>query len=65
MSNRMLAYVGFSRPYRFERAIVVMVALVLAIAVLLAAGWLVAVEELTAFGPRALLSLSAGAPRPW
>jgi hypothetical protein len=65
MSNRMLAYVGFSRPYRFERAIVVLVALVLAIAVLLAADWLVAVEELTAFGPRALLSLSAGASRPW
>jgi hypothetical protein len=38
MSNRMLAYVGFSRPYRFELAIVVLVALVLAIAVLLAAG---------------------------
>jgi lysophospholipase L1-like esterase len=57
MSNRMLAYVGFSRPYRFERAIIVLVALVLAIAVLLAAGWLVAVEELTAFGPRAFYFL--------
>jgi lysophospholipase L1-like esterase len=57
MSNRMLAYVGFSRPYRFERAIVVLVALVLAVAVLLAAGWLVAVEELTTFGPRAFYFL--------
>jgi hypothetical protein len=57
MSNRMLAYVGFSRPYRFERAIIVLVALVLAIAVVAAAGWLVAVEELTAFGPRAFYFL--------
>jgi lysophospholipase L1-like esterase len=53
----MLAYVGFSRPYRFERAIVAFVALVLALAVLLAAGWLVAIEELTAFGPRAFYFL--------
>jgi lysophospholipase L1-like esterase len=57
MSNRMLAYVGFSRPYRFERAIIAFVALVLAFAVLLAAGWLVAIEELTAFGPRAFYFL--------
>jgi lysophospholipase L1-like esterase len=57
MSNRMLAYVGFSRPYRFERAIIAFVALVLALAVLVAAGWLVAIEELTAFGPRAFYFL--------
>jgi hypothetical protein len=53
----MLAYVGLSRPYRFERAIIAFVAFVLAIAVLLAAGWLVAVGELTAFGPRAFYFL--------
>lgn len=53
MSNRMLAYVGLSRPYRFERTIIALVALVLAIAVAIATGWLVAIDELTAFGPRA------------
>ena len=57
MSNRMLASVGFSRPFRFERAIIAGLALVLALAVLLAAGWLVAIEELTAFGPRAFYFL--------
>ena len=57
MSNRMLAYVGVSRPYRFERAIIAFVAFVLALAVLLAAGWLIAIEELTAFGPRAFFFL--------
>ena len=57
MSNRMLAYVGLSRPYRFERAIIALVALVLVLAVLLTAGWLVAIEELTAFGPRAFYFL--------
>jgi lysophospholipase L1-like esterase len=55
--RKMLAYVGLSRPYRFERAIIAFVAFVLAIAVLLAAGWLVAVGELTAFGPRAFYFL--------
>ena len=53
MSNRMLAYVGLNRPYRFERAIIAVATLVGAFAVLLAAGWLVAIEDLTAFGPRA------------
>jgi hypothetical protein len=53
MSNRMLAYVGLGRPYRFERAIIAVATLVGAFAVLLAAGWLVAIEDLTAFGPRA------------
>jgi lysophospholipase L1-like esterase len=57
MSNRRLAYVGFSRPFRFERAIIVFVALVLGLAVLAAAGWLVALEELTAVGPRAFYFL--------
>src|SRR5882672_4911518 len=51
--RKMLAYVGLNRPYRFERAIIAFVAFVLAIAVLLTAGWLVAIQELTAFGPRA------------
>jgi hypothetical protein len=48
MSNPMLAYVGLSRPYRFERAIIAFVALVVVLAVLLTAGWLVAIGELTA-----------------
>src|SRR5258708_19132002 len=53
----MLAYVGFSRPYRFERAIIAAVALILAVAVLLVAGWLFELDELTAFGPRAFYFL--------
>ena len=53
MSNRMLAYVGLSRPYRFERAIIALVAFVLGVAVIPAVGCLVAIQELTAFGPRA------------
>ena len=57
MSNRMLAFVGLGRPYRFERAIIAVVAFVGAIAVLLAAGWLLAIQELTAFGPRAFYFL--------
>jgi len=57
MSNRMLTYLGLNRPYRFERAIIACVTLVLAIAVLLVAGRLVAIEELTAFGPRAVYFL--------
>ena len=57
MSNRMLAYVGLDRPYRFERAIIAVVAFVVAIAVLLMAGLFVAIQELTAFGPRAVYFL--------
>ena len=57
MSNRMLAYVGLNRPYRFERAIIAVVAFVVAIAVLLMAGLFVAIQELTAFGPRAVYFL--------
>ena len=53
MSNRMLAYVGLNRPYRFERAIIAVVALVGAIAVVLVAGWLAAIQDLTASGRRA------------
>ena len=53
----MLAYVGLTRPYRFERAIVALVALFLAIAAVAAAGWLVAVHDLTTFGPRAFYFL--------
>ena len=55
--RKMFAYVGLNRPYRFERAIIAFVAFVLAIAVLLTAGWLVAIQELTAFGPRAFYFL--------
>jgi hypothetical protein len=53
----MLAYVGLNRPYRFERAIIALVAFVLGIAVILAASCLVAIQELTAFGPRAFYFL--------
>src|SRR5262245_16209997 len=49
----MLAYVGLTRPYRFERAIVVVLAFVMAIAVLLTMAIFVATGDLTAFGPRA------------
>src|SRR5258708_5743967 len=42
MSNRLLAYLGLRRPYRFERTIIVFAALVLAIAVILMAGYLAA-----------------------
>jgi len=53
MSNRLLAYLGLRRPYRFERTIIVFAALVLAIAVILMAGYLAATGDFTAFGPRA------------
>ena len=53
MSNRVFAYVGLSRPYRFERAIPALLALVLAFAVIPAAGWLAAIDDLRAGGPRA------------
>ena len=53
IETAVLAYVGLRRPYRFERAIVAALALVLAIAVILTAGWLIAIGELTSFGPRA------------
>jgi lysophospholipase L1-like esterase len=49
----MLAYVGLTRPFRFERAIIAVLALVLAILVVLQAAWFVATAELTGFGPRA------------
>lgn len=63
MSHRLLGYVGVSRPYRFERAILAFLALVVAIAVIVAAGWLAGLGELETFGPRAyyflyLLALS-------
>jgi hypothetical protein len=53
MSNRVFAYVGLGRPYRFERAIPVLLALVLAVAIVAAASWLVAIDELRSVGPRA------------
>ncbi len=74
MSNRLLAYLGLRRPYRFERTIIVFAALVLAIAVILMAGYLAATGDLTAFGPRAqyflyllvLLALAVALVRwPW
>src|SRR6267154_4677300 len=55
--RKMFAYVGPNRHYRFERAIIAFVAFVLAIAVLLTAGWLAAIQELTTFGPRAFYFL--------
>jgi hypothetical protein len=53
MSNPLLAYVGLARPYRFERALLALAALVLALAVVAVVAWLAAIGELTGFGPRA------------
>jgi hypothetical protein len=48
-----LAYAGLRRPYRFERAIPVLCALVLALVVVVIAGWLAATDRLGHGGPRA------------
>ena len=64
MSNRVFAYVGLNRPYRFERAIPVLVALVLAHRH--HPGRRLAGRDRRAAGERParpLLPLSAGAPR--
>jgi hypothetical protein len=52
MFKPILAYVGFRRPYRFERAIPALLALLLLLVVGVAAGWLAATDRLGA-GPRA------------
>lgn len=49
----MLAHVGLLRPYRFERAVVVLLALVLAAVAGLSAIWLASIGELVSGGPRA------------
>jgi len=53
MSNRMIAYVCLARPLPFRAGDHRVVALVLALAVLIAAGWLVAIEDLTCVWARA------------
>ncbi|MFO1162823.1 MAG: GDSL-type esterase/lipase family protein [Reyranellaceae bacterium] len=53
MPSRARAYFGLSLPYRFERTIIAFLAIVVAIAVGLAACWLVGIDELHADGPRA------------
>jgi len=53
IETAVLAYIGLRRPYRFERAIVAALALVVAIAVILVAARLIAIGGLTSVGPRA------------
>jgi len=53
MMKRVLAYAGLLRPFRFERAIPVVLALVLTLVVGLSAAWLAIIDELPASGPRA------------
>lgn len=53
MPNRVRAYFGLSRPYRFERAIIAFIAIVVAVAVVATARWLTGIDELHAGGPRA------------
>ena len=52
MLKPLLAYVGLRRPYRFERAIPVLCALVLALVVIATAAWMAASDRLGG-GPRA------------
>src|SRR5258708_2243091 len=70
----MLDYVGLTRPYRIERAIIGLLASVAAMAIVVAAIWLAADGDLDGFGPRAhyflyllaLLALAMGLVRwPW
>jgi lysophospholipase L1-like esterase len=49
----LLAYFGLRRPYRFERVIPALLAVILAIAVAVSAIWLWAIDELS-MGPRAI-----------
>ena len=53
MLQQTLAYCGLRRPYRFERAIPVLLALLLGIVVFAVAVWFAATDELSAGGPRA------------
>ena len=52
MLTSILHYVGLDRPYRFERAIPTLLAIVLMIVVIAVAGWLAATDRLIAGGPR-------------
>ena len=53
MFKPIFAYVGLRRPYRFERAIPVLLAVLLSFVAAASAAWLASVDELTAGGPRA------------
>lgn len=53
MSSRVSAYLGLGRPWRFERAIIAVIAIAMAVAVVATACWLVGLDELHAGGPRA------------
>ncbi|MDP2329294.1 MAG: hypothetical protein Q8M19_01180 [Reyranella sp.] len=57
MFKPILDYVGLRRPYRFERAIPALLALLLSFVVVGSAAWLAAADELTAGGPRAVYFL--------
>jgi lysophospholipase L1-like esterase len=74
MPNRVRAYFGLGRPYRFERAIIAAIAIVVAVAVAVTACWLIGRDELHAGGARAdyvlyllvLLGLAVALARwPW
>lgn len=53
MSSRVRAWFGLGRPRRFERTIIVAIAVATAIAVVATARWLAGIDELHAGGPRA------------
>ena len=53
MLKPLLAHVGLRRPYRFERAIPVLCALVLVLIVVATAAWMAATDRLGHGGPRA------------
>ena len=53
----MLRYLGLRRPYRFDRALVALAALAMSVAVVATAFALMALGELTFFGPRAVYFL--------
>jgi hypothetical protein len=74
MPNRVRAYFGLVRPYRFERAIIAFLAIVVTLVVAATACWLAGIDALHAGGPRAdyflyllgLLGLAVGLVRwPW
>jgi hypothetical protein len=47
----MLRYLGLRRPYRFKRFLVAAAVLLVAVAAIAVATWLIAVDELTSVGP--------------
>jgi hypothetical protein len=49
----MLAYVGLTHPHRFERTILLALAVLVASTMVAVATWLIVIGELTSFGPRA------------